>query len=707
MFQNKSSIGALTAWLCLMVPAVALAGSENRAVFGSQWWWQSDPEARYREYSDFTRGGYLESFVVSNWNARDAFVLTGDNALRRDQGTKLRLSRGVQWQLDVQNQQIPHLISQIAHTPWVETAPGVYKLPDSLQSLGQRSSGTAYTKVLQDAMNTASLVDNTIQTSVSTVRLRGRPVNGWRFDVKGERRDRSGHKPFGATFGFNNAIELMEPVHQRTIDGSATASYEKNHFKAQASFGVSDFKNFISELVWDNPARLIPIAGTSNIGRLDLYPDNQVVRGNVALGYTLPRNTLVTGTFAIAQGKQNDDWLPMTANAALAQSALSALPGTSTDAKMVRTNIDARLVTRPMSKGSASLRFSRTDADNQTPEHIFSGVVPYDGNYSAGPDTAHAFGNTQTMVGGDLAYQPFDPLGLSVTYEWRQRERTEREVEKDKENVFGAHADYAFRDDLHAMATVRYGDRKLDEFLIGDYMSGGNLVEQAGLRRYDVASRKQTYGDAGLSWTVTSWLDVGVEYSYKLDDYPDSKYGLSRNQDQLVMSEGTMRPNDRSQLSGGYGYGKTETRQYSHQSSGATLDTNPANDWTGKIEDTNIYTFVDAEYWAIPKKFSVNAGYEIERVQGEYHLISTGSQDLPETFYRRQDARLGARWHVAANTSIEGRWEFQELDFVDVLKENIPLLQIATNGTVNSIWLGNSTLDYRAHRIELLVSRRF
>jgi MtrB/PioB family decaheme-associated outer membrane protein len=589
----------------------------------------------------------------------------------------------------------------------VENAPGVYTLPDSLQSLGQRSAGTAYTRVLEDAMSNAGLVDNSVQTDVSTVRLRGRPLAGWRFEVRGEQRERSGHKPYGATFGFSNAVELMEPIHQRTLDGSATASYEKSRLKAQASFGVSAFKNFIGEMDWDNPARLTPVAGTPSVGRLDLYPNNQVVRGNVAVGYTLPRKTLVSGTFGISQGTQNDDWLPMTSNTALAQSSLSALPGKSTDAKMVRTNVNLRLLTRAVSKLSATVRFDRTEADNQTPAHIFSGVVPYDGSFTAGPDTTHSFGNTQMLLGGDLDYQLLDRLGLGLTYEWRQRDHTEREVEKDKENVFGARADAEITDDLHAMASFRYGDRKLDQFNVDDYLSGGVLAEQAGLRRYDVANRKQTYGDVNLTWSVTSWFDAGVEYSYRLDNYPDSQFGLTRNEDQLVMSEGTLRPDQRTELEGGYGFGRTETRQNSHQSNGATIDTDPINDWTGKLNDTNVYFYLDGKWWAVPKKVSLDAGYEVERVLGEYHLISTGSLDLPSTFYRRQEARLGAKWQVAPRTTLEGRWEFQELDFVDVLKQDIPLLQIAANGTVNSIWLGNSTLNYRAHRVEVLVSRRF
>src|SRR5678816_2318715 len=106
--------------LVLILPGTVRAGSDGRVTFGSRWWTQTAPEASFREYLDLSRGGFLESFLLRGWTAEDLAMVTGENALRDDQSTHLRLARGVRWQLDVRDDQIPHLYSLTARTPYTE-----------------------------------------------------------------------------------------------------------------------------------------------------------------------------------------------------------------------------------------------------------------------------------------------------------------------------------------------------------------------------------------------------------------------------------------------------------------------------------------------------------------------------------------------------------------------------------------------------------
>ncbi len=711
MSSRIGTFGAAAVLAAALWAGAGHAAGENHATFGSRWWTQTAPEATYREYVDLSRGGYLESFLVREWNADNALVLSGENALRGDQSTRLALARGVRWRLEVRNDQIPHLFSPVTRSLYTETSPGVFRLPDSLQARNQSFPGN-YGTIMSDALRHASRVEAGFRTEISTVRLRSRPAPGWRFELNGERRDRSGYKAIGAPFGFSTAIEMLEPIQQQTRTGSATATYQRGAAKVAATVGLSTFRNRVGELVWDNPKRLTDRSASaddaSSQGQLDLAPDNRLVSGQVALGYRLPRRTTFSATVGASQGTQDDAFLPFTINSAIAQRSLDSLPARSLDGKRVSVRQDYRLTTRAWPGVSGTLRFHSSHVDNQTPELSFIGGVRGDQSFSRGERKNHPYGHTHSVLGADLDFRVAGPLGVGVLVERRTRDRTFREIEKDDENVFGAHASADLTDDLSLSANVRVAERTLDAFHDSDYKNAaGVFIEQPKLRRFDVANRKQTAGGADVSWQPVRWFGVDAQYGYQLNDFPDSRYGLGREEQHLVVTEATLRPRPRVALSGGYGFGQAETEQNSNETNASAPPTDDAaTDWTATIKDRNVYVFGNAEWWAIERRLAFTAAYEFTRALGDYRFRLTPSVSLPTTLYRRHDAQLGARWRLQHSTEIGGRWSYEEYDVTDVLNENIPLLQF-TGTSATAIYLGDSHQDYRAHRLEVLATRRF
>src|SRR5580765_7342777 len=86
----------------------AIADSEGQATFGAQWWWQSAPEAKYREYRELPRGGFLESFLLRDAQDSWAGTMWGRNSFQTDRDLGLMISHGVKWRLDGRFQDIPH-----------------------------------------------------------------------------------------------------------------------------------------------------------------------------------------------------------------------------------------------------------------------------------------------------------------------------------------------------------------------------------------------------------------------------------------------------------------------------------------------------------------------------------------------------------------------------------------------------------------------
>ena len=89
------------------------------------------------------------------------------------------------------------------------------------------------------------------------------------IQVKNTNRD--GHIPFGATFGFSNAVEIPMPLDHRTTDLKTSIEWSNNKGMANFGWDGSSFDNNIESVVWDNPLRFGPDAvGAPSQGRHDL-----------------------------------------------------------------------------------------------------------------------------------------------------------------------------------------------------------------------------------------------------------------------------------------------------------------------------------------------------------------------------------------------------------------------------------------------------
>jgi MtrB/PioB family decaheme-associated outer membrane protein len=698
--------------------------AEGDVTFGGQWWTQTVPDAKYQEFSVVPRGGLMESFLLQEWSGRNGVAIWGSNALRADQATKFTWANGARFRMDLGYAEIPHIFSLIARSPYVETAPGWFTLPDSLQAKNQRTPAT-YTATMKDLLATSPVIGLGFGTSVSTARLRVRPGRGWQIEARGARRERSGVKPYAMTFGFSTAIEIPEPIEQRMVDGDVVADYKRDRFTTQVDVGVSTFDNFISTLRVDNPKRITDVNGGDGpvVGALDLYPDNRVVRGSIAMGYMMPRYTALTATLGVSKGTQNDPFLPLTSNSALPQSSIDSLPARSLNAKAVQLNGDVRLTTHLTHALGAALRFHYTDYDNQTPSLDFIGQVPYDVSFQRfAPLESDVLDNTQWQAGGDVDYAISSRISLGGTAEYRVRERTHREVEKDNETVLGARARLRPTSALQVDARYLRGDRKLDAFLDEDYIgfkqravgptagvydSLGPL-EQAELRRFDVAARIQDRATAGVSYTFGERVDVAANYVYLKNDYHETTFGLKDATAHTVSSSASFHVNERLDLNGGYGYERTESHQASRESNSATLSIDPLDNWGAFLKDTDVFVSAGFEWWPKPEKFSITGGYQVSRHVADFDLSNgrNTAVDLPGTEYRRHDVVVDANYQWLAQTRLGLRYGWEEYDVNDWATNDVPPIFPLT-GTASAVFLGDSSQSYKAHRIAVLVKHQF
>jgi MtrB/PioB family decaheme-associated outer membrane protein len=687
----------------------APAFAEGEVTFGSMWWDQTAPEAKYREFSDPPRGAYIESFLYRDEIGKGRATLWGAHAMRDDQAIGFSY-KAPRWRADVDYTQTPHNFSFVTRTGYTLLDPAHQVLPDSLQRANQENTA-AYIATMTDFLNTASRINLGFRTDNLAARFKARPAQGFAFELRGVRKNRSGNKPYGGSFGFSNVIETIEPVHQSMADGSGALSYSKNRVSVEGTVGYSAFENDFDALEWDNPRRYTDSAGNPTKGVLDLYPDNQQIRVGGSVGIKFPHRSAFTGSIQWAQTTQDDKWLPFTSNTAVVQSSLDSLPGTNTDAKANTLLLDARVTTHPTSKVSGTLRYRQNKYDNKTPAWEFAGQVPYDGSWTAGIVEAHPLGNEQRVLGADLDVSPISKVSLYGTAEIITRERTFREVLKDEEKAIQGKAVIRPTRGIQLTARVRHGSRELDEFEIEDYENSvGTLVEQAGLRRFDIADRKQDQVDASISWTRTEKLALTGTVGYLENDYENTPLGLQDDIRRSASLDAVVNASDRLDVTASIGWARAYTSQASRRSPGATVVQIDSLSWQARLYDESISAIAGLDFEAA-KDLTLSTAFHYERSPSTYRLTGTGlfpnpAADLPGTVYLRQGVDVEAMYSVRKNLQLGARWAWEEFEASDFATQDIPLLFPLT-GSSTAVFLGDNVLNYRANAVALMVKRTF
>lgn len=696
------------------------AGAVIEVTLGTQFWNQSEPEAKYREFTDPPQGSFLYSLFLEQGKDRNLLTIYSVNALQDDQRTGLRWTNGARYRIDVAYQEIPHNFSQVSRSSYTDAGQGRLILDNTIQALNQ-ANPTQYTNIMSTYLAASPDVGMRTRTDAFAATGKARPAQGWRVAAAYEQRKKTGKKAYGGSFGLSHTVEVWEPTEQRMTDGQLAANFQKNQFTFRAVAGVSIFENLVGELTWDNPKRLTDTTNSagagaglnSAAGKIDLYPDNTAWRGELAVAWVLPRRTSLAAALRVNRHEQSDDWLPYTVNSALTDPNLpaNALPGTGTDAQATAITGDFRLTTRALGPVGASLRARYNEFDNQTESFTFPGYVRADQAWVAGALTTHPFGNKQVKLAGELNYRPVSRLYLEAGADWTDREHTLREIEEDEEAGAYGRVRLRLAQALSVEAEYRYANRVGSDIDLEYYenAAGTAFIEPVELRRYDVANRRAQIGEFGLDWGPAAWVQTHLEYRYERDNYPDTEIGLRDATRQLGLLDVMLPVSERFELGGGGGYGHYEADQQS-RSSGATISTNPNDNWSALLLDRNWFAYADFTWWMQEDKLALEGAYEFSWARGEYYLDNptNTAQDLPDTRTMRHIAMATLRYDVWDDTEVGLRYAFDDYDVVDFANQGIELLNTAGSPPLaNAIFLGDNALSYSANRVALYLTQSF
>lgn len=754
---------ACVSWALLPSVTQAQGSSEplkNFVTFGGLWYDQTQPEAKFVEFRDVQKGGFVEKWMVSGEKGRRAWEFSGANALRADENARFNYTNGIRYELSANYVQTPHNFSFITRSPYDARNMGNgvwnFSLPDSFQAWNEQllnvsgsaasAAGAKYNARIADLLRNSALMPIGFRTDAANAKLAMRPAKGWQVSLTGEKRDRSGTKPWSAAFGFSGAMEIWEPINQRTLDGGLGVTYTGKNVVVSADGGVSQFKNYASTILWDNPRRLTSSAAGNNAGagygQMDMYPDNKAVRGNLSIGLTLPSQTYATVVAGITQMTQDDLFLPFTTNQAVIDTAakypatpLAFLGGeTSLGGKADATKLDAKLTTRAIQNLDATARMNYYKYDNKTPVLEYGSSVAYDQTLQKGPFETDPFGNHTMTIGADLDYDIMSQVTVGATAEHRKREHTYREVEKDAENVLIGTASLRPMKGVRLSGNYQTGKRTPDEPVnLDDFKSGSAYVEQPNLRRFDVSERKQTKAKGMLSWMANEKVDFSANYDYYKNDFNGydaeknnlvtaygSQLGLLMNKGNNVVANMSLHATSAIDFSIGYGYGKSESDFHSKYSGAATLRQDDSLAWQIHTNDYNSLVLSSLDWASKSNKTTFSLNYEFDASRTAYDMMQafdlvsgkvvpwTGS-DVPTITYRRHDIQAQFMMTPVRDTQIGVRYGRQIFKAKDFSLDNIPVVYASSDAAVAStgIYLGDKLLNYKANTAALVVTRKF
>jgi len=545
------------------------------------------------------------------------------------------------------------------------------------------------------------------------------PIN---FRVEFGREHKDGSRPFFGSFGLDNTVEIPEAIDYDTTEVKFIGEYAKNPFYLNLTYYFSLFENNTDTLTWDNPFRATDAAGAAAQGLIDLAPDNHYHNVSVSGSYLkIPLKTKISATAAWGWMIQDDDLVPYTTNTAITTpsgadaSDPNSLPEKSADAKVNTSLYHVLLTSKPLEFMQVKGKIRYFDYDNDTKQISFPGFVDSD-SFLVTPDPpATSIVNLptsykKTTAGGDLGFDLFKGTRLILGYTFERTKRTNREVDKQDDQIFSGSIDTNSLSWLDLRASYERTKRDIGDYDFDVYLQSGQDLEQLpGLRKYDEADMTRDRLQLAATIYPRESLILSGSFIYGEDDFHDSPYGLLEDKHYIFTLEADYNVSDKLNLRGFYSleYYKNRQKSFGEVPSSPLVDA----DWFARSKDI-VNTFgAGLQTVLIPEKLDLDISYAFSDVDGKIDFF-TPAVDTDD-FNNVDDTRL----HILETKLNYRPWKpwlftlgyvYENFDYDDYNEDGFTNVPTDAGGTSNGAYLmGTLPQDYEVNIVYLRVSYRF
>jgi MtrB/PioB family decaheme-associated outer membrane protein len=747
------------------VPASALGGTVD---IGGLFTTAEGDEARYERYRD-TRDGTYSSLSLNRQTGSSLFDASASHIGYRDQRynasfVNRRVNVGFQWL------SLPLNYSYLARSPFTTTgttltlddgaqravqgptfapadgtAVGVPCAPGAPPASCSTPAQAAQAKAIPSIYNNfATTFDLQQRRDTADFSLNYAATRAIDVDARFRSAMKDGQQPWGASFAFNNAIELPQPLDQRTDDLTVGASWVNPRGMFRVGWDGSWFTNHNQTLVWDNPLFLSDFnnglappngpydpSGYSNgngpaHGRQALAPSNMMNVVSATGLYKMAGRTTLNGTVQLTSQNQDEALIPWTINPLIDSPVvfatfphLAQLPRATAQAEAKGVNTLINLSSRPLRRVNFTVRYRYNQRDVQTPTFDATEYVRFD----AVPEEieeglSEQFDNSRHIFDANASFTPVRWGTFRVGYGHEAVERHGRGFSDVGEHIFRASFDTFASQYFTVRAAFDAGRRRGEGFVETgiDYELGPGGTQPT-LRYYDEADRDRTRGSLVLTVMPRDTVDVYFQFAGGKDKYlADDSAPVSRPGELFGLHESTVtswnaglnvHPGNIVSVGANYGrdtYGSFQLSRNANPPPDPSF-TDPSRDWTldndDKINTVNVYL----DLLRAVRNTDIRFGYDYSDsnnsfVHGGPRIAALASLNqfipLPDVENTWQRATADVQYFFTERAGVGFGYYFEKLDVVDfnTIDTNGPVGFAPETGDPRIEWLGGLISGY-------------
>jgi MtrB/PioB family decaheme-associated outer membrane protein len=620
-----------------------------------------DP-ARWQRYQDLRDGIYFTGARFSREAKDGAWQLKAgaDNVGWRDQKYTAKYEKAGRLKVSGLWDQIPQFYSVDTMTPYTGSG-GTLVLDDAAQRAAQGGAGlTPYPPI-------ATQFDLRERRDIGRVDFVASPTPKLDVTSSFTTQKHGGELPWGASFGFNNDVEVPLPYDSRTNDFTIGTEWTNTKNMLRVAYSGSWFDNLAPTLVWDSPLKIDDSADKPAHGRMSLWPSNSAQTISFG-GYTkLAHRTQLTGSFSYGLWSNNEPLQPFTINTTL---PTIALPRTNTDAEAHVFSTNLNLTSHPSTDWRFGARFRNYTYSNQMPATSITQYNNYDSGTSTtptgGPDL---YAHDRTNFDADATWSKMHPLALTVGYTHNGNGYDARTFTSSGEDVFRVSADAV----ASSLATFRV------QYEVGSRSGSGldqtqltAIGEHPEMRYYDIADRTRNRFTGQIDIVPSDAFMVSVSGGLLHDDYGNTVFGLQKsNGDTFALAADYHKPNGMG-AGATYNFERYTGLQQSHEGDSSDAQFNdPLRNWTSDSTETVHYFSIYATPPRIGRNTEIRFSYDFSHATGDnLYTIPAGSpitppNQLPEVFNKLQQLHIDARHRLTKQLAATFSYLYEPLDIYD------------------------------------------
>ena len=553
-------------------------------------------------------------------------------------------------------------------------------------------------------------------------------------------------------------IELPETINYRTTTVSLGTGIHKSDWMLDASYTLTDFKNRVHSLTWDNPFRSTGAQATnadnspgnafnrfrSAFGQMTLPPDSQSHELGLSGAIDLPLHSKLTGNISYGWIEQNTAFDPYTLNTGVIANSVTgaplaaslALPQSSLNGKVNTLFQSYQLTSKPVRDLSLAAKYRYYDYANKSSNITFPGYSGFGDSFWR-TEKNDVSGGQDALVRNETLSFKRQNAELSVDYHllksvtllgeafWEGWDRQQLRIDGTSESGVGAGLIVKPSRTASVRANYRYAHRSVSGYITGNTKENPEAV---GLVNYDWADRIRNKLDIRAQLLPSDAITVGLSTNYLEDKYGgDSLFGLKKNRSLIGAIDISYAPSEAVSL---YLNLAREDRKGKMQS--AAKDDSFDNPATA-VNETRIGSFNPENYWntdisekvdtvglgamiqLIPSRLTLNAGYSLSNSSMDYttsnpvppKLLNAVAQAWPTVKNRLQEFKLDLAYNQSKNIKIGAIYLYEWYKLDDFTNTSAYLAGSTLENSTKYVYAGANNYKHDAHVLSAYLRYKF